>query len=161
MLCTRHLIVACMLVSTIVSPRTIQSARAAAVAPAPVILSASTTASTLAVKGSNFLPGTAGVTLGSFGPLTVVTQTATQLIANLPGAIPAGDYTLNVQIGTKAGNSAQSVVMIGAVGPQGPKVDTGATGAQGPVGPQGPVGINQKQLALLRWYLLTLLSVHQ
>src|SRR5512147_3189451 len=89
MLCTRYLIVACMLVSTIVSPLTIQSAHAAGVAPAPVILSASTTASTLAITGSNFLPGTAGITLGSFSPLTVVTQTATRLVANLPGAIPA------------------------------------------------------------------------
>ena len=108
MLCTRHLIVACILVSTIVSPLTIGSAHAADVTPAPVIRSVSTTASV-----------------------------------------------------TKAANSAQSVVVIGAVGPQGPKGDTGATGAQGPAGPQGPVGINQKQLALLRWYLLTLLSVHQ
>jgi len=104
MLCTRHLIVGCILASTIVSPLTIRSAPASEVTPPPVIRSASI---------------------------------------------------------TKVGNPAQSAAVIRAVEPKGPKGDVGATGAQGPASAQVPVDIKQKQFALLRWYLLTLLSVHQ
>ena len=104
MLCTRHLVVGCMLVSTIASPLTTRSAPAAEVNPPPVIRSASM---------------------------------------------------------TKVGNPAHSAAVIRAVGPKGPNGDVNATDAQGPASPQGPADIKQKQFALLRWYVLTLLSVHQ
>lgn len=132
---------------------------------APTVSSSSTTATTLTIKGTNLSGGTATVTLGGTGPLAVQSQTATQLTVALPASLVAGDYTLNVQIGSKT-NTTSSVVTIGAVGPAGPagpagpqgatgaagatgpqgaKGDTGATGAQGPSGPQGATGAQGPQ----------------
>ena len=101
---------------------------------APIINSSSSTTNTITINGSNLSGGTAFVTLGSYPALTVTSQTATQLVANLPTGVSAGSYALNVQIGSSKTNSTSSVATIGAVGPAGP------TGAQGPVGPTGATG---------------------
>jgi len=98
--------------------------------------SAAAQSPTLTINGTNLSGGTATVTLGSSAPLTVTSQTATKLVVTLPAGLAAGDYTLNLQIGTKT-NSAASVVTIGAVGPAGP---AGSAGPQGPAGPTGASG---------------------
>src|SRR5687767_894427 len=81
-------VVVCALVSGILSTVAIESASAAN-AP-PVITSTSTAATQLTISGANFLPGTASVLLGTFGPLAVVTQTDSQLVVTLPPGITAG-----------------------------------------------------------------------
>jgi hypothetical protein len=75
----------------------------------PVILSSSASATQLTIDGSGFLPGTASVLLGQYGPLAVVSQTSSQLIATLPPAIKPGSYVLSVQLGK---NSDESVAVI-------------------------------------------------
>jgi hypothetical protein len=101
---------------------------------APIINNSSSTTNAITISGSNLSGGTAFVTLGSYPALTVTSQTATQLVANLPAGVSAGSYTLNVQIGNSKTNSTSSVAAIGAIGPTGP------AGAQGPVGPAGATG---------------------
>jgi hypothetical protein len=100
----------------------------------PTILSSSSTATQLTINGSGFSPGAASVLLGSFGPLDVTSQSATQLIVTLPVGLTAGDYVLSVQIGPGAANIDESVVTIGTAGA------IGATGAKGATGPTGPTG---------------------
>ena len=135
------------LVVSVVSPFAIRSADAAR----PIIVSSSTTSTELTINGSDLAPGTASVLLGSFGPLTVNSQSATQLVVALPSGMTAGDYVLSVKIGkgNGDGNVDESVVTIGAVGPIGPPGPQGSTGPMGvqgiagpigPTGPQGPAG---------------------
>lgn len=133
-----------------VGPFGIQSANAAQ----PVVLSSSATATTLTIEGDHLDKGAANVMLGSFGPLTVVSQTATHLVVTLPNGILPGNYVLSVQIGKGGGNVDESVATIGAFvptaagpagsqgtpGPAGPVGATGATGATGPQGAAGPTG---------------------
>ena len=137
-----------------VAPFGIQSASAAP----PVVLSSSSTPTTLTIKGDYLGSGAASVMLGAFGPLTVVSQTASQLVVTLPSGLLPGNYVLSVQVGNGAGHADESVVTIGAVGPTGatgpagfqgvpgpagPAGATGATGPMGPIGatgPQGPTG---------------------
>jgi hypothetical protein len=127
---------------TTVAPFAIQSANAAP----PVVLNSSSTSTTLTIEGDNLAPGAASVMLGSFGPLTVVSQTPTQLVVTLPSGILPGNYVLTVQVGKAAGNIDESIVTIGAVGPMGPagpegsQGSPGATGPAGPIGPAGPMG---------------------
>ena len=84
-----------------------------AYAAVPTIANSSSTATSLTINGTNLSGGTATVTLGSSGPLTVTSQTATKLVVTLPAGLAAGDYTLSLQVGTKT-NAAASVVTIGA-----------------------------------------------
>jgi hypothetical protein len=118
------------------SPFAAQTANAAR----PIILSSSTTPTLLTINGSHLAPGTASVLLGSFGPLAVVSQSATELVVALPSGLAPGDYVLSVHIAKGKGNadddgnSDESVVTIGAVGPAGPP------GPQGPQGVPGPSG---------------------
>src|SRR5215207_11456005 len=77
-------------------PLAVQSAQPAL----PTIVSSSTTATQLTINGANLAPGAPSVLLGSFGPLVLVTQSATQLVLTLPVAITPGTYTLSVKIGT-------------------------------------------------------------
>ena len=131
-----------------------------AFAAVPIVNSSSSTAASITINGSNLSGGTALVTLGSYPTLTVTSQTATQLVANLPAGVPAGSYTLNVQIGSSKTNSTSSVATVGAVGPtgpagaQGPAGATGVAGATGPAGaagatgPQGPAGATGAQGAI-------------
>src|SRR6185369_8110144 len=81
-------------------------------AAVPTIASSSSTSTSLMINGTNLSGGTATVTLGSFGPLTVTSQTATKIVVTLPPGLVAGDYTLNLQIGSKT-NAATSTVTIG------------------------------------------------
>jgi hypothetical protein len=125
-----------------VSPFASQSVNA----KSPTIISTSTTATTLTIDGANLGPGTASVVLGSYGPLTVTSQSPTQLAVTLPIGISPGTYVLSVQIGTGNSNVDESVTTIGAVGPKGdtgatgPAGATGLTGAAGSTGSQGPAG---------------------
>jgi len=126
-----------------------------AFAAVPIVNSSSATSAltSITINGSNFSGGTAFVTLGSYPTLTVTSQTATQLIANLPAGVTAGSYTLSVQIGSSKTNSTSSVAAIGTIGPTGPagaqgpagatgaSGATGAAGAAGATGQQGPQGI--------------------
>ena len=149
----RDLGIALALVLTVASPFAVQSVDAAK----PVIFSSSTTATQLTINGSDLAPGVASVLLGSYGPLTVNSQSPTQIVVTLPGGLTPGDYVLSLKIakgrgnGDRAddGNVDESVVTIGAVGPVGPPGpigpmgvpgSTGATGPQGPVGPVGATG---------------------
>jgi len=113
-----------------------------AFAAVPIINNSSSTATAITIRGSNLSGGSATVTLGSYAPLAVTSQTATQLVAALPAGVPAGSYTLGVQIGSSKTNSTSSVATIGAVGPTGP---AGPTGAQGPVGATGAAGATGPQ----------------
>lgn len=134
------------LVVSVASPFAIQSADAAK----PTIFSSSATSTQLTINGNGLAPGTASVLLGLYGPLTVNSQSATQLVVTLPSGLTAGDYVLSVKIGKGKGdddgNMDESVVTIGAVGPQGPTGPMGAqgiagpSGAPGPQGPAGPIG---------------------
>jgi hypothetical protein len=129
----RKLGVAAAFALSAVSPFAVPSANAAP----PVIISAipDFVHNQLTINGTDLCCKAASVLLGANGPLTVVTQTATQLVVNLPmSPLPAGNYTLSVQIGNGNGTSDESVVTIGAAGP------TGAAGPAGPAGPIGPIG---------------------
>lgn len=103
----------------------------------PVILTSFTTETTLTINGINLAHGKARVLLGAFGPLTVVTQSPTQIVAMLPPALFPGNYVLNLQIGEEVDESS---VTIGAIGPQGPVGPSGAIGATGPQGQTGLTG---------------------
>jgi len=134
------------------APFAVQSAYA----KQPVVTKTSSTTSTqLTIEGTDLGSGRASVLLGSFGPLAVVAQTATELVVALPSGLTAGNYVLSVQIGNGVGNSDESVVTIGmsgtagtsgpagprgAEGPAGPAGTMGAVGPAGPVGPMGPAG---------------------
>ena len=119
-----------------IAPFGIQSANAAA----PVVLSSSSTPTTLTIEGDHLGPGAASVMLGSFGPLTVVSQTASQLVVTLPTGLLPGNYVMSVQVGKGKGDVDESIVTIGAVGPTGPAGPAGSQGAPGPAGPAGATG---------------------
>src|SRR4051794_4844876 len=89
-------------------PLAVQSAQPAP----PTIVSSSTTTTQLTINGANLAPGAPSVLLGSFGPLAVVSQSATQLVLTLPALITPGTYTLSVKIGTGNANTDESVVTI-------------------------------------------------
>lgn len=101
----------------------------------PVILTSFTTETTLTINGTDLANDKIRVLLGAFGPLPIVTQSPTQIVAMLPPALLPGNYVLNLRIGEAVDEAS---VTVGAVGPQGPVGPTGATGA---VGPQGQIGI--------------------
>src|SRR5579871_6408387 len=91
----------------------------------PVIESATINTSTnqIAITGVNLLPATGlpGVGLGNAG-LTVVSATASQVVAALPASLSAGTYALRVTVGSLVARFDVEY------------------GAQGPAGPQGPPG---------------------
>ena len=116
-----------------------------AFAAVPIINNSSSTTTAITISGSNLSGGTAVVTLGSYAPLAVTAQSATQLVAALPAGVSAGSYTLNVQIGSSKTNSTSSVATIGAVGPVGPAGPTGAAGPAGAQGAAGPTGATGPQ----------------
>lgn len=71
----------------------------------------------ITIMGENFLfGGTPDVTLGDFGSLTIVAApTDNQIVANLPAAIPAGDYLLTVSTGTGQTENDEYDLTIAAV----------------------------------------------
>jgi hypothetical protein len=98
-------------VASIVSSYAVQSANAAV----PDILSSTTSSesNSLKINGGNLGAGLAIVTIGSFPQMAVTQQTADRLVVTLPPGIPAGDYTLTVQIGSDPNDFDQSIVSIG------------------------------------------------
>ena len=88
----------------------------------PDILSstASIESNSLTISGSNLGAGLAIVTFGSFPQMAVTQQTADRLVVTLPSGIPAGDYTLTVQIGGNPSDFDQSIVSIGTERPYKP-----------------------------------------
>jgi hypothetical protein len=87
------------------------------------------------ITGTGF--GTALPTVDVDGqPLTVVSHTATMIVADLP-VLPAGSYLLTVTAGN---NTSPLVLTLGTTGPQGPQGPSGPQGPQGSEGPSGPTG---------------------
>ena len=103
----------------------------------------SSTPSQLVVTGHNFNNGgDVQLTLGG-RPLVVLSQTATVLVAELPGDVLPGSYVLVAWSGGGAVREDSMDVTIGAEGPPGPTGQVGPEGPQGlqgPEGPRGPVG---------------------
>lgn len=88
----------------------------------------------LVINGSDLAGGTPVVTLGQFAPLTVVTQTATQVTALLPGNVTLqGTYLVTLQLNGKGGAP-------NALGYDEAWVAVGSAGAAGPPGPPGTTG---------------------
>ena len=85
------------------------------------------------------------VALGEQGLLHVTAASETEITANLPVGLLAGDYELTVTTGRRFfRRSARYDLTIGAQGPIGPTGEPGPigpTGAQGEIGPQGPQGV--------------------
>lgn len=118
-----------------------------------VVYNLSASPKTMTVTGTRFLSPLT-VKIGSTA-LKVVSFTSTNLIANVPTTLAAGDYILTV---ANSGGSATWTLTYGAVGPQGatgtqglqgaagasgslgPEGDQGEVGPQGPAGPAGPKG---------------------
>ena len=72
--------------------------------------------------------------------LTLVSETATKIVAKLPTNLMSGTFQLTVDSGTA---TATFDLTIGADGPQGPmglQGPAGPAGAEGPSGPTGPQG---------------------
>jgi hypothetical protein len=97
--------------------------------PAITTATINAAANQITITGLNLAPatGTAAVGLGN-AELTVVSATATQIVATLPASLAPGSYQLRVLVGTLV---ARFAVAYGAQGPPGPA---------GPQGPQGPPG---------------------
>jgi hypothetical protein len=94
------------------------------------------TTSQITLTGSGFLPGKVAPTvLFNNIKLTLVSDTATQIVASVPAGIAAG--TFNVSVTNSQGNSGTIDITYGATGPQGP---AGPAGAPGPAGPAGATG---------------------
>lgn len=71
-------------------------------------------------------------------PLTLVSYTDTQIVANLPANTKAGNFT--VIVANSLGEFLPYELTYGATGPQGPSGSQGPTGSQGVPGPAGPTG---------------------
>jgi hypothetical protein len=106
----------------------------------PLILTAKANLETLelTIQGVNFGSATPRVRLAGF-PLTVLTYSASEIVAGLPDGIEPATYQLVVlRGGTFAIPSLPFEVAIGGTGAQGPP---GEQGPQGEPGVQGPPGI--------------------
>ncbi|HEY2012186.1 MAG TPA: IPT/TIG domain-containing protein [Bryobacteraceae bacterium] len=99
---------------------------------APVVANSIPSGSLVTIDGAHF--GTAPAVTLNGSPLTLVSSTDTQIVAQIPPGLAPGSYTL-VVINGQNRQTGTSVVTIGAVGPQGLPGAPGAPGAQGPVGP--------------------------
>jgi hypothetical protein len=86
----------------------------------------------------DFGPGPLVVTLGEFGPLTIIgTPTGTLIEASLPDLIFEGDHLLTVSNGGGQSEDDEYDLTLGAVGPQG---EQGIQGDQGEPGQDGAPG---------------------
>lgn len=93
----------------------------------------------LKITGSGLISNqVADVILGDLGSLIILSNTATEIIAELPVGIANGDYLLTVSIGNGQSQNDEYDLSVGEVGPKGPQ---GPVGLQGPQGPQGPQGL--------------------
>ena len=102
----------------------------------------------ITIQGENLGPGRPDVTLGDH-TLMVVSASADEVVAVLPGSVGPGTYRLTLSRTPGRGLMDEFEVTVGAVGPQGPPGTpgspgppggTGATGATGATGPQGETG---------------------
>lgn len=89
----------------------------------------------LTIVGTAF--GTAPTVKLDAQPLTLVSYTATQIVADLPTSIGSGSFLLTV---TSGKSSTSFDLSLGVVGPQGIQGPPGPLGPPGPIGPQGPQG---------------------
>jgi hypothetical protein len=105
----------------------------------PVIQRADLDAGQLFIHGSGFGTHVPQVRLGA-ALLDVVSHSPTDIVADAPASLAAGDYLLDVHTAGHEGRRARLVVTVGAVGPQGPAGTPGPAGAPGPTGPQGLPG---------------------
>lgn len=112
--------------------------------PLPVITNVveNTAGTQITINGRGFGTPTPDVSLAGTA-LTVVSNTETSIVANLPSGTPAGAYLVRVErehphLGTWF---EAAIGQIGATGPQGPQGVQGMTGPAGPAGPQGPQGL--------------------
>jgi Collagen triple helix repeat (20 copies)/IPT/TIG domain len=114
-------------------------------AQTPAVTSGTVNYSTnqITLTGSGFLPNkTAPTVLFNSLKATVVSDTATQIVATLPAGLSAGTFIVSVT--NSQGNVGTFEVAYGATGPQGPAGapgPAGPTGATGPAGATGPRGI--------------------
>lgn len=94
------------------------------------------------IYGRNFDQGGEPVIiLGDYpDPLLVTTASESELTAELPIGLVAGDYLLTVQTGNGVRRFDAFSLTVGAVGPQGDPGPRGDPGPQGPPGPPGPEG---------------------
>jgi len=94
------------------------------------------------IYGRNFDEGgEPTVFLGDYpDPLLVTTASESELIAELPIGLVAGDYLLTVQTGNGTRRFDAFNLTVGAVGPPGETGPQGDLGPQGDPGPQGPPG---------------------
>lgn len=93
----------------------------------------------LIIEGRNFDNGWKTEVWLSGMPLTVVSSSESQIIANLPLVMMDGSYQLVVKTGLGLMRiDVFEGVTIGAEGPQG---ETGTVGPEGPQGPAGPQGL--------------------
>ena len=109
----------------------------------PVIDSAVPNYSTnqLTISGSAFGTTTPTVKIDTVA-LSIVSHTATQIVATLPSGIGSGSFLLSVAAGSATGTFD---LTLGAAGPQGPQGPQGVQGPQGPAGAQGPQGAQGAQ----------------
>ncbi|MFO1399566.1 MAG: hypothetical protein U1F48_21145 [Burkholderiales bacterium] len=123
------------------------SANALLIADSAVVLG---NPATLVINGSGLAGGTAVVTLGKFPPLTVTTQTDTQVVVLLPANVTLqGSYLLTYQLnaagsGPRGGGMLgydEAWVTVGSTGPAGPPGPQGIQGVPGPQGIQGIQGV--------------------
>jgi len=121
----------------------------AALAQAPVVLSASInrSAGAITITGQNFEPAGVAPTVKLDGvSLPITSSTAQNIVAELPAGLGSGTFQLSVKtsVGTAYFDVTNPIVgpegPAGPRGPQGPAGPTGPTGAQGPAGPAGPQG---------------------
>jgi len=128
----------------------------------PVIDSATPNYATnqLTIVGSSF--GTAPTVKIDAQTLTLVSHSATTIVATLPNGISGGSYLLTVGSAGATGSFDLSLGVAGPqgpMGPQGPQGPQGQTGAQGPAGPtgpqgaQGPAGVSQGVSVLTYQYV--------
>ena len=138
---TRHATVACLIGALSVTAHATQAPKEV---PAQLVISevsVDLTAQLITISGEHFGTASATVTLAGL-PLTIVSQTATRIVAVLPAfaAAAPGTFLLTVtrgDHGPPARRYDDIDVTIGAAGPRG---EPGVQGQSGPVGPPGPPG---------------------
>lgn len=111
----------------------------------PTITEARADGGVLRIMGFNLGGVRPRVALGTLA-LSVVSATATQIDALVPGSVAPGSYLLTIDVGRgksddNEGKIDEFWVTIGAVGPQGPAGSAGPQGVRGPMGPQGLQGL--------------------
>ena len=98
----------------------------------------SVTPNQITISGQSFGASAPKVVLNN-ATLTLISNTNTTIVANMPNGLSPGSYILTVTPKNVLIPAAFEVTN-GAVGTQGPTGLTGATGATGPVGPAGATG---------------------